>query len=71
MEDSAFLRQKLWKEQGLHPRRYLVHMAEMGETKEAMMEKTNEIYKEFSELIDKFPADATWSKNESNNSINI
>ncbi len=39
-------------------RRYLVHMAEMGETKEAMMEKTNEIYKEFSELIDKFPADA-------------
>ncbi len=39
-------------------RRYLVHMAEMGETKEEMMEKTNEIYKEFSELIDKFPADA-------------
>ncbi len=39
-------------------RRYLVHMAEMDETKEAMMEKTNGIYKEFLELIDKFPADA-------------
>ncbi len=38
-------------------RRYLVHMAEMGEPKEAMMDKTNEIYKEFTELIDKFPAD--------------
>ena len=32
-------------------------MAEMGETKESIMEKTNEIYKEFSELIDKFPSD--------------
>lgn len=38
-------------------RRYIVHMAEMGETKEAMMEKTMEIYKEFSELIDRYPAD--------------
>jgi hypothetical protein len=32
-------------------------MEEMGETKEAMMDKTNEIYKEFSALIDKYPAD--------------
>lgn len=39
-------------------RRYIVHMAEMGETKEAMMDKTNEIYREFSELIEKYPSDA-------------
>ncbi len=38
-------------------RRYIVHMAETGETKEAMMSKTMEIYNEFSELIDKYPAD--------------
>ncbi|KCZ72071.1 hypothetical protein ANME2D_01473 [Candidatus Methanoperedens nitroreducens] len=38
-------------------RRYIVHMAEMGEPKEAMMDKTMEIYNEFSELIDKHPAD--------------
>jgi len=38
-------------------RRYIVHMAEMGETKEAMMEKTNEIYEEFLALIEKFPAE--------------
>lgn len=38
-------------------RRYIVHMAEMGETKEAMIDKTNEIYEEFSELIEKYPAD--------------
>ena len=38
-------------------RRYIVHMAESGETKEAMMEKTMEIYNEFSELIDRYPAD--------------
>ncbi len=38
-------------------RRYIVHMAEMGETREAMMEKTNEIYEEFLELIEKFPAE--------------
>jgi hypothetical protein len=38
-------------------RRYIIHMAEMGETKEAMMEKTNEIYEEFIELIEKFPAE--------------
>ena len=38
-------------------RRYIVHMAEMGEPKEAMMDKTMEIYKEFSELIDKYPSD--------------
>ncbi|VVB90370.1 Uncharacterised protein [uncultured archaeon] len=38
-------------------RRYIVHMAEMGESKEAMMDKTMEIYQEFSELIDKYPAD--------------
>ncbi|MCZ7382446.1 MAG: hypothetical protein O8C64_12865 [Candidatus Methanoperedens sp.] len=39
-------------------RRYIVHMAEMGETKEAMMNKTNEIYEEFLELIKKDPADS-------------
>ncbi len=38
-------------------RRYIIHMAEMGETKEAMMAKTMEIYREFSELIDKYQAD--------------
>ena len=38
-------------------RRYLVHMAEMGEPKEAMTDKTMEKYEEFSRLIDKFPAD--------------
>ncbi len=38
-------------------RRYIVHMAEMGETKEAMMEKTCEIYNEFLELIERYPAD--------------
>ena len=38
-------------------RRYIVHMAEMGETKEAMMKKTLDIYKEFLELIDRYPAD--------------
>ena len=38
-------------------RRYIVHMAEMGATKEAMMDKTNEIYEEFLALIDKYPAD--------------
>ena len=38
-------------------RRYIIHMAEMGETREAMMEKTNEIYEEFVALIEKFPAD--------------
>jgi len=38
-------------------RRYIVHMAEMGESKEAMMEKTSEIYEEFSQLIDKYPGD--------------
>ncbi len=38
-------------------RRYIVHMAEMGESKEAMMDKTMEIYTEFSELINRFPAD--------------
>jgi hypothetical protein len=38
-------------------RRYIVHMAEMGATKEALIAKTNEIYKEFLALIDKYPAD--------------
>jgi hypothetical protein len=38
-------------------RRYIVHMAEMGETKEAMMEKTMEVYQEFSGLIEKYKAD--------------
>lgn len=37
-------------------RRYIIHMAEMGATKEAMMDKTNEIYEEFLALIDKYPA---------------
>lgn len=32
-------------------RRYLVHMAEVGETKEALMEKTMEKYREFEKLI--------------------
>lgn len=38
-------------------RRYIVHMAETGEIKEAMMDKTNEIYEEFLKLIEKYPAD--------------
>ncbi len=38
-------------------RRYIVHMAEIGETKKAMMEKTGEIYEEFLGLIEKYPAD--------------
>lgn len=38
-------------------RRYIVHMAEMGEPQEAMTGKTMEKYEEFSKLIDKFPAD--------------
>ncbi|MDD5615042.1 MAG: hypothetical protein PHH85_02435 [Candidatus Methanoperedens sp.] len=38
-------------------RRYIIHMAEIGETKEAMMDKTCEIYKEFLELIERYPAD--------------
>ncbi len=39
-------------------RRYIVHMAETGATKEAMMDKTNEIYEEFEALIEKYPADS-------------
>lgn len=38
-------------------RRYVVHMAEMGEPKEAMMEKTCGIFNEFIELIERYPAD--------------
>jgi len=38
-------------------RRYIIHMAELGETKEAMMDKTCEIYKEFLELIERYPED--------------
>ncbi len=38
-------------------RRYIIHMAEMGATKEALINKTMEIYNEFSELIDKYPSD--------------
>ncbi len=38
-------------------RRYLVHMAEMGEPEEAMTEKTMEKYEEFSRLIEKFADD--------------
>jgi hypothetical protein len=37
-------------------RRYIVHMAEMGETREAMMDKTNDIYDEFLELIERYPS---------------
>ncbi|HEX7627684.1 MAG TPA: hypothetical protein VF354_02025 [Candidatus Methanoperedens sp.] len=38
-------------------RRYIVYMAQMGETKEAMMTKTDKIYKDFEKLIDEFPCD--------------
>ena len=38
-------------------RRYIIHMAEMGETKEAMMDKTCKIYNEFLELIERYPTD--------------
>lgn len=38
-------------------RRYIVHMAEMGESREAMMDKTVEIYDEFAELIKKYSSD--------------
>ncbi len=38
-------------------RRYIIHMAETGATKKEMMDKTMEIYNEFSALIDKYPAD--------------
>jgi len=38
-------------------RRYIIQMAEMGETKVAMMDKTFEIYKEFLELIERYPTD--------------
>ena len=43
-------------------RRYIVHMAEMGEPKEAMMDKTMEKYNEFSLLIDRYPADEETSR---------
>jgi hypothetical protein len=45
-------------------RRYIVHMAQMGETKEAMMKKTNEIYKEFAELIDEYPCNIETKKRQ-------
>lgn len=38
-------------------RRYIIHMAETGETKEAMMDKTCEVYNEFMELIERFSTD--------------
>ena len=38
-------------------RRYIVHMAETGATKEEMMDKTMEIYTEFSELIERTQGD--------------
>ncbi len=38
-------------------RRYIVHMAEVGESKQAMMDKTNEIYEDFLQLIERYPAD--------------
>jgi hypothetical protein len=43
-------------------RRYIVHMAEIGEPKEAMMEKTMEIFEEFSQLIEKYTADQETKK---------
>jgi len=41
----------------LRMRRYIVQMAEMGEPKEAMMDKTCKIYNDFIKLIEKYPAD--------------
>ena len=38
-------------------RRYIVHMAETGATKKEMMDKTMEIYTEFSELIERTQGD--------------
>lgn len=38
-------------------RRYIVQMAEMGEPKEAMMDKTCKIYNDFIELIERYPAE--------------
>ena len=38
-------------------RLYLVHMAEMGATKEELIDKTMEKYIEFSELLEKYPSD--------------
>lgn len=38
-------------------KRYIVHMAEMGETKEAMMDKTCKIFDEFLDLIERYPSD--------------
>jgi len=47
-------------------RRYIVHMAEMGETKEAMMKKTNEIYEDFEKLIDEYQCDIEIKKLQKN-----
>ncbi len=38
-------------------RRYIIHMAETGATKKEMMEKTMEIFMEFSELIERIKGD--------------
>ena len=45
-------------------RRYIVHMAQMGETKEAMMEKTNEIYNDFEKLIDEYTCNIETKKRQ-------
>ena len=45
-------------------RRYIVHMAQMGETKVAMMEKTNEIYNDFEKLIDEYPCNIEIKKRQ-------
>lgn len=47
-------------------RRYIVHMAETGATKEEMMEKTMEIFTEFVELIDRYPADEETKRQRKN-----
>lgn len=38
-------------------RRYIIHMAETGATKEEMMDKTMEIFMEFSDLIERTQGD--------------
>lgn len=47
-------------------RRYIVHMAQMGESKESMITKTNQIYKDFEKLIDNFPCDSDMKKQQKN-----
>jgi len=47
-------------------RRYIVHMAEMGETREAMMTKTNQIYEDFKKLIDEFQCESEIKERQKN-----